>query len=667
MKDVFEWINIVATGHQYYYITMVSLVPLFILMKKRRKSFLLPVTIVSALILTPFFYKFTAGTIGYYWRILWLLPVIPLSAAFPCVISEKIKENQIVGKIALFGIYIIIFIMGGTYIYNYHFGNFEKPTNAASKLPKEAVEVADYLLSIDDNPYVIVTPEMKYDVYLDCWTVSGLQDYLRQYTGDINLIFGRFNYIYSMSSEAETVYSNLMSEDGDLGKVAQIMLDFGYSYLVVKEDDRITNNLEEYGFEILNVVAGYKIYKVHGNPNYLREKNELGQVVSVTRIDQMGNPIMNESGFSKVSYSYDSNGNIIGEFRTDITGKGVLDWYGYAGIEREYDFKSRLISEKMLGEDGKPIKGSKGYIERKKSYGFRKIYERYYDENETLISNAFGYAMLCKYYDKNNLCIKELYFDENEKKITSTFGYAEIRREYDDKNRCVCERYYDEKGEACVFEAGYSGKRMYYDESDLLIKLNYLDSEGNEKVRNDGFSEVQWIFNEQKGTRDIALFDDKGVEVSLEYINLFRGGDFHEDSWSNWMTPEKNVTISCFQIGMANLGPKEEGDVYSCSLLVEFQDVEATPGEQFLFWTQGLADGTWDYGNIWDPSLIYFKEAPQDGVYYFSTNVAIDEKMVQASEFNIGFRCDNWAKGAFRVKEVMIHKGDYEMSWKPGL
>ncbi len=54
------------------------------------------------------------------------------------------------------------------------------------------------------------------------------------------------------------------------------------------------------------------------------------------------------------------------------------------------------------------------------------------------------------------------------------------------------------------------------------------------------------------------------------------------------------------------------------------------------------------------------KEAPEDGMYRFAvTNTAntVNDKMAGASAFSIGFRCDNWASAAFRVRNIIIEKG----------
>ena len=59
--------------------------------------------------------------------------------------------------------------------------------------------------------------------------------------------------------------------------------------------------------------------------------------------------------------------------------------------------------------------------------------------------------------------------------------------------------------------------------------------------------------------------------------------------------------------------------------------------------------------------------APEDGVYRFTATRTIDDAMATASNFELGFRCDNWACGSFRVRNIKIEKGNTVTSWTPGL
>lgn len=146
-------------------------------------------------------------------------------------------------------------------------------------------------------------------------------------------------------------------------------------------------------------------------------------------------------------------------------------------------------------------------------------------------------------------------------------------------------------------------------------------------------------------------------------INLAKGT---KADWSEWLIPEYNAENRCFTVAYAFLGEKKVGDTYTCQLEIEFSNVSATQGnedQKFRFWTQGSVDGVWDIGNIWDGKLINLDEVPTNGVYKYTATSVITEKNVNAIQFDIGFRCDYWASGSFRVRSIKVEKGVSSTEW----
>ena len=78
-------------------------------------------------------------------------------------------------------------------------------------------------------------------------------------------------------------------------------------------------------------------------------------------------------------------------------------------------------------------------------------------------------------------------------------------------------------------------------------------------------------------------------------------------------------------------------------------------------------DGKWNSGNVWNGNLVNLFEAPEDGVYRYTATVAVSGAMFDVNTFNIGFRCDYWASGMYRVRYVKVEKGDTSTEWSPGL
>ena len=59
-------------------------------------------------------------------------------------------------------------------------------------------------------------------------------------------------------------------------------------------------------------------------------------------------------------------------------------------------------------------------------------------------------------------------------------------------------------------------------------------------------------------------------------------------------------------------------------------------------------------------------QPPADGIYTFTVTREVSDAMIDASVFGVGFRCDYWASGSFRVRKVKIDKGDSQTEWEPG-
>lgn len=136
--------------------------------------------------------------------------------------------------------------------------------------------------------------------------------------------------------------------------------------------------------------------------------------------------------------------------------------------------------------------------------------------------------------------------------------------------------------------------------------------------------------------------------------------------WSAWMTPEENKENQCFTVAYAYPGEKQVGDVYTCQVEIEFAVVkESGNGEdqKFGFRAQGSVDDAWDVGNIWNGDLININRAPEDGIYKYSSISVITDKIVDKERFDLGFRCDYWANGSFRVRNVKVEKGIPGTEW----
>ena len=741
-----EWIMQAGQGHAFFLAYVVSALLLLVFLKKRRVGFVLPALLMTAVIVNPVFFRLWDRMGLYaYWRILWVVPVIPMCAAVPAMAAEKTGKIPLKSAAALAA--AVIMAVTGTFLYTHKNGNFVIPSGNAAKLPDEAVRVSDVLLEHSEHPRAVV----EYPLCV----------YIRQYTGSIDLLYGRDieGYILKASDDAKSVHRTLNDRQSSLDGVAEIMLNDGYEYLVLKDADR-TAYLESSAFELVDRVADYGIYRVHGKPTVVRERNGFGQVLSETRVDENGEKVNGADGVCRTVWAYDDNGQRVYEFRTDAQGNPVQDGDGFCGFEQTLDQSDRIVMFRTLGPDGKAAANSLGYAEYRRVYrNGRLVQESYFDaqglpvirsdklyasitqewdgslitaehyfdaEGKPVLSPA-GFASCRSRYEGRNL-IGESYFGTDGKPVLIPGGYASVQFvrdgkgkitreslfgtegqpvcgnggwavrevEYDSSQRIICERFFKEDGTPTVTgrgyaqvsrswnesggltretylgadgapllqSAGYAGIEQTYDENGELCSRIYLDADGRPVTRTDGYAEVRWTLED--GVREACFLDAQGNAVPMEGLNLAMDVHAGPDGWSEWISPRRNVGNYTTSIGRMNLGRKQAGDVYTCRVEIEFEGVSASGDHAFGFRTQGSADGAWNLGNGWN-GLASLTEVPGDGVMVFTDTFTVTESMQDVSWFSLGFRCDFWNSGRFRVRLVKVETGDAATDWTPGV
>lgn len=514
MEAIRYWISAEGLGHCFFAAFPVCLLILFLSLQGRRLRFVVPCALMTLIIVNPIFYRRWDNMKLYaYWRILWVVPVLPVVSAVIPSLSEKLRHMWLKGILAMAGVCLIVF--GGTFLYNRVEGTFAIPSPNAAKLPGDSVEVVDYLLSLDDHPRAV----LQYPLGV----------YARQYTGDIDVMYGRdiTGYILEADEDAKVVHYTLNNLYADLANVSTIMANDDYEYLVLNDEGR-EDALAENGFEFIDWVAGYGIYRANGKPSMIKQKNELGQVISVTTVDDEGKPIIGGDGYATVSYEYDGNGNVIRVAYSDVDGKAVADNNGKAGYERQYDWKNRIIAGRNIGVDGEPISTQAGYVEYRKEYLSKntvrdsfydgagkpvsridKLYaskltvndaddsiiaESYYDTEGKPTCSELGCASLKRDYDGGRL-VRESYFDTQGKPVLVPAGYAAISLEYDGMGNVSAETYFGVDGEPVNAVNGYARKEREYDDASHAVVERTLDEAGKPVVSASGYAEVHRAYD----------------------------------------------------------------------------------------------------------------------------------------------------------------------------
>ena len=348
--------------------------------------------------------------------------------------------------------------------------------------------------------------------------------------------------------------------------------------------------------------------------------------------------------------SFDENGELLVELPFRISSGRAVEFLAFAFADQRLEVKN-IEYARTPAYDTHIRVDELGRI----------VHEEYYDLGGRPIASQYGAFGMDYGYDKDDNRTFLRFLGEDGEPFISSYGCASLRRVFED-GHIINESYYDVMGLPLQMIAGYYAISQKWD-GDLLIERTYLDIEGKPVERIDGYSKAVW--EQTNGTWNVSFYDLSNNEISSEGINLARNIRYEDDGWTEWIAPTYNLINSCQDIGYVNLGSKTNGDIYSCYIEIEFKNVTATDGGQFFFWTQGASDGKWIVRNVWNPSLIKLDEIPEDGVYICKSTVVIDEDMTHISKFNIGFRCDYWASGCFRVRNVKIEKGETATEWTP--
>lgn len=250
-KEMFAFLQGYYNNGIILYIYVVSFATIMLLGGRHlRKCIGWPTLVIMIVVFNPVFYRYVwLKCFNYgYWRVFWLFPVGFVISAAAIVWLEKIKQRK---KQAVFLLAALVILgCNGKNMFSKQL--FYSDTKNLYKLPQEAIDVADTLLELDTEPRVVMCSE--------------LYSYVRQYSTDIKMMYGRNvdGYIDGMNEDTIEVAKNIKRmADGNWQHIVTLMQDANYEYLVIPQDERCTEQyMQQYSFKWLKQVDGYNIFKL---------------------------------------------------------------------------------------------------------------------------------------------------------------------------------------------------------------------------------------------------------------------------------------------------------------------------------------------------------------------------------------------------------------------
>jgi len=197
-------------------------------------------SVIQVLFFIPYIYLlYNRLDEGTYYRILWLLPMT-LVIAYAGV--KVIGTHTRLGVVTL----AVILILSGTCVYTS--AGVRKAENAY-KLPEEVITICDMIRPEEGKERVwAVFPPM-------------LVHYVRQYTTDIQLAYGRDSMVESWKRLYNPLYELYMSSEIPADELTQYSNEYLCNYVIIDKEKGVTGSLEDYNMTLVGETTNYEVYR----------------------------------------------------------------------------------------------------------------------------------------------------------------------------------------------------------------------------------------------------------------------------------------------------------------------------------------------------------------------------------------------------------------------
>ena len=208
---------------------------------KRVKTILVYIpAIMLLLFFIPVFYMlYNQLDNGTYYRILWLMPMTVVIAYAGCkMIGHHIRLGVIIGCVVL--------AISGTYVYaSQHISKAENLYH----LPQETIEICDMIKPAEgeERVWALVPAEQVH--------------FIRQYTTEIQLPFGRENLVVTWNGENHPLYTLLQQEVIPVDELSELSIEYFCNYIVLLKTMEVEGDLEEYGIKLIGETENYLVYR----------------------------------------------------------------------------------------------------------------------------------------------------------------------------------------------------------------------------------------------------------------------------------------------------------------------------------------------------------------------------------------------------------------------
>lgn len=219
---------------------------LYLWLTEKRKHIRVMLLYVPLLLLLIFFNPLVARVVSnmadgeIYYRILWLLPVTPVTA-----FGTVSFCGQLAGRKKYVGITVavILFMISGSLIYRNPY--FQRAENAYH-VPESVADICD-AIEVPGREVMAAFP-------------GELLQYVRQYSNVVCMPYGR-DIVVSKWTVQNELYDVMEQEIIDARELAELAREEACAYVILSEDKKLVGKMEDQQFEEFARMHGYVIYK----------------------------------------------------------------------------------------------------------------------------------------------------------------------------------------------------------------------------------------------------------------------------------------------------------------------------------------------------------------------------------------------------------------------
>lgn len=265
--------------------------------------------------------------------------------------------------------------------------------------------------------------------------------------------------------QSEKIDNEVESSNADIEYVIKFADSTYCDYITLKTSDENIKNMSKHGYVVVGKAEDYSIFS---NPT--KDKNEydcFGNIVLLNNTDD------NDIKFIKIDR--DDLGRIVKETPLD-NNKNNIVFNGFSYLTKEYD-KDGLLKR----------------ID-------------YYDRNNNLVNNDYGFSTILNEYEKGNLVLST-YYDKNSNICKTINGEQKVRYEYNKNGDIVSTEYLDSNDNLVDTNRGYTKIINNYDENGNLIKIDYLAANLTVSSDENGVSSILYNYENNKLSETKFVFD----------------------------------------------------------------------------------------------------------------------------------------------------------------